>query len=42
MPDLIEATAVELARVFAPLGVALESEQEWVKLARGELETASA
>lgn len=28
MPDLLEATAVELARVFSPLGVALESEEE--------------
>ena len=34
MPDLIEATAVELARVFAPLGVALESEQEFALFLR--------
>jgi hypothetical protein len=34
MPDLIEATAVELARVFSPLGVTLESEEEFALFLR--------
>lgn len=34
MPDLIEATAGELARVFAPLSVALESQQEFALFLR--------
>src|SRR5262245_11232135 len=34
MPDLIEATAVELAHVFSPLGVALESEEEFALFLR--------
>lgn len=34
VPDLIEATAVELARVFSPLGVALESEEEFALFLR--------
>jgi hypothetical protein len=34
VPDLIEATAVELARVFSPLSVALESEREFAQFLR--------